>query len=238
MPARKKARAQFAGHSLGLIETTAEAAFASDESSRVVIWNAAAARLTGLRPEEVVGKPCYEVLQGTDPFGNRHCSEMCMPRQMIRRNEPVHAFLVQTRGASGRKLTLECSIVVVPGPRRGGHSLVHLLLPAGRESALNATQCPGAASAPLAPSDGSPRIVSGQDPPPSASSPVGPASPLTRREAQILRLTAAGHGSGEIAGLLGISPATVRNHIQNVLRKLEAHSKLQAVFTARRERLI
>jgi DNA-binding CsgD family transcriptional regulator len=35
-----------------------------------------------------------------------------------------------------------------------------------------------------------------------------------------------------------VSPATVRNHVQNILHKLDAHSRLEAVAHARRCRLI
>jgi len=37
---------------------------------------------------------------------------------------------------------------------------------------------------------------------------------------------------------LHVSPATVRNHVQNILGKLGAHSRLEAVAQARQHRLI
>jgi len=51
-------------------------------------------------------------------------------------------------------------------------------------------------------------------------------------------LVADGTGTSEIADTLFISVATVRNHVQNILRKLEVHSKLEAVAVALRSRLI
>ena len=44
---------------------------------------------------------------------------------------------------------------------------------------------------------------------------------LTGRENEILRLVAQGHSYGEIGEQLFISPKTVRNHVQNILRKLQ-----------------
>jgi DNA-binding NarL/FixJ family response regulator len=44
---------------------------------------------------------------------------------------------------------------------------------------------------------------------------------LTARENEILRLIAQGHSYGEIGEQLFISPKTVRNHVQNILRKLQ-----------------
>src|SRR5437867_2290775 len=44
---------------------------------------------------------------------------------------------------------------------------------------------------------------------------------LTARENEVLRLVAQGHSYGEIGQQLYISPKTVRNHVQNILRKLQ-----------------
>jgi DNA-binding CsgD family transcriptional regulator len=55
---------------------------------------------------------------------------------------------------------------------------------------------------------------------------------LTPREAAILRLVAKGRTSEEIAIALGISVTTVKWHIGNVLRKLGASSRAEAVAQA------
>jgi len=52
---------------------------------------------------------------------------------------------------------------------------------------------------------------------------------LTTRETEILRFLAVGLGTSAIARELSISPATVRNHAQRILAKLEVHSRLAAV---------
>lgn len=56
--------------------------------------------------------------------------------------------------------------------------------------------------------------------------------PLTEREGEVLHLVAAGASTGAIAVQLGLSQHTVRNHVRNVLTKLGAHSKLEAVVIA------
>jgi DNA-binding NarL/FixJ family response regulator len=61
-----------------------------------------------------------------------------------------------------------------------------------------------------------------------------PGSDLTARETEVLRLLADGLSNAAIAAELGIRLATVRNHVQSVIEKLHAHSKLQAVATATR----
>jgi DNA-binding NarL/FixJ family response regulator len=55
---------------------------------------------------------------------------------------------------------------------------------------------------------------------------------LTGREREILAALTDGATTGEIAGRLGISPATVQTHVKNVLGKLGVHSKVEALGTA------
>ena len=61
---------------------------------------------------------------------------------------------------------------------------------------------------------------------------------LTPREMEILRFLAEGLSNAAIAERLVLSLHTVRNHVQNVIGKLGAHSKLEAVATAVREGIL
>lgn len=60
-----------------------------------------------------------------------------------------------------------------------------------------------------------------------------PSSPLTSRELFILEHLARGLSAEGIARVAGISPRTVRKHLQNVYAKLGAHDRLVAVEAAR-----
>jgi len=62
--------------------------------------------------------------------------------------------------------------------------------------------------------------------------------PLTARELEVLRLLANGTSTATAAESLGISTATLRAHVQAVLRKLGAHSRLEAVAEAARLGLV
>jgi DNA-binding NarL/FixJ family response regulator len=55
---------------------------------------------------------------------------------------------------------------------------------------------------------------------------------LTSREAEIMRLLAAGASNQRIADELGISRNTVRAHVHNLLNKLQVHSRAKAVALA------
>jgi DNA-binding NarL/FixJ family response regulator len=52
---------------------------------------------------------------------------------------------------------------------------------------------------------------------------------LTEREADVLRLVVEGLTARQIATRLGLSPRTVENHVQHVLRKLHLHSRAALV---------
>jgi DNA-binding NarL/FixJ family response regulator len=52
---------------------------------------------------------------------------------------------------------------------------------------------------------------------------------LTRREREVLHLLVGGHNQHGIAAELFISPETARTHVQRVLRKLDVHSRREAV---------
>jgi DNA-binding NarL/FixJ family response regulator len=65
-----------------------------------------------------------------------------------------------------------------------------------------------------------------------------PAPKLTDREMEVLRLVARGLGNREIAKELFISENTVKNHVRNILEKLQLHSRMEAVVYAVREKLL
>ena len=62
--------------------------------------------------------------------------------------------------------------------------------------------------------------------------------PLTRREIQVLRHVGLGLSNKEIAGSLAISVETVKEHVQNILRKIKASDRTQAAVWAIRKELV
>jgi len=69
-----------------------------------------------------------------------------------------------------------------------------------------------------------------------AGNPV--AAGLTAQEAAILRLVAGGYSNKEVARHLGIAMGTVKNHISDTLRKLDARDRTHAVLKAIAGRLL
>jgi DNA-binding NarL/FixJ family response regulator len=65
-----------------------------------------------------------------------------------------------------------------------------------------------------------------------------PVPRLTDREIEVLKLVARGMNNRDIAKELFISENTVKNHVRNILEKLQIHSRMEAVMIAVRENLI
>jgi DNA-binding NarL/FixJ family response regulator len=65
-----------------------------------------------------------------------------------------------------------------------------------------------------------------------------PQAALSKRECDVLRLVAEGKDNNEIAARLFISPQTVKNHISNILAKLQMENRIQAAVYAVRQGIV
>lgn len=119
-----------------------------------------------------------------------------------------------------------------------------LLKNAGPEELVAAVRVIGAGDALLAPevtrrvierfSEGSGEVAASPVP---TTRPLVLAESLTDREAEVLRLVAEALSNAEIAAQLFIGEATVKTHVSNVLQKLGARDRVQAVVLAHRHGL-
>jgi DNA-binding NarL/FixJ family response regulator len=65
-----------------------------------------------------------------------------------------------------------------------------------------------------------------------------PEAPLSKREAEILQKVAYGSTTKEVAHDLGISPHTVKTHLERIFEKLGANDRAQAVAIAIRQGIV
>jgi DNA-binding NarL/FixJ family response regulator len=63
---------------------------------------------------------------------------------------------------------------------------------------------------------------------------TGAAGQLTRRQREVLDHVAEGYTRKEIAVRLGITPETVKRHVEDILSRMDARNAAQAVTKARR----
>lgn len=203
---------------------TKESAFACNRNGRIVDWNESAERLLGHSSSDVIGRQCFEVLDGKDIFGNRFCHERCAIRSMIRRHESLKHWQLNYRTASSERINVSVSAVVVDGNKPSDYVVVHVLNPLphlDRKSMLAIPDKHG---------NRFPLDEAAEE----GSSP----KQLTARETEILRLLAAGSTTREMACRLYIGEETVRTHIRSILNKLNVHSRLEAVCLAIRCNLL
>jgi PAS domain S-box-containing protein len=199
---------------------TADGVFVVGTDGRILLWNRAAERILGYTAREVSGRPCCDLFVGSDERRNRLCYRGCHVMTLVQMGEPVQNFDMTTGTKAGRPVWLNISILPITADRRGGVVTVHMFrdVTAARELLAMVRE----------------RLAT---PPP-----TGEASQvtevLTRRELEVLRLTATGLNTKAAAERLHVSPATIRNHIQNIFGKLGVHSRLAAVAYATRHRLL
>jgi len=204
-------------------------ALATDVTGHIVFWNRAAERLLGRPTSQVLGRRCYDVLGGRDVYGNRYCHENCSVLSMSRKGEPVQGFELVLGSSPKQEQSVNVTVLKVGGSRPELFTLVHVLQPIDGVGRLaRALERLGATR----PGNNHDSWEPVANPRPVA---LPKAPPLTERENEILRWVAGGLQNKEIAQKLGISLATVRNHIHNILEKLEVHSKLEAVSLAFRQ---
>jgi DNA-binding CsgD family transcriptional regulator len=197
--------------------------FVTDRWNRIVFWNDSARRLLGFDEDEALGADCDDLLSGCDLFGNRYCSENCPIMRMANKGQVVRNYTLVFRAKARNDVAVNISLLQLRFGAADEYFLLHLVRPA-------ADLEPRAATEPDAPRR--PRLVAARD-----SADVR-AQKLTVREVEILGMLAAGRSTPDIAERLHISQLTVRSHIQNLLEKLEVHSKAEAVAFAFQKNLI
>jgi len=196
---------------LDVLGRTGDAMVAIDGSSGIIAWNDAATELLGYAPEEVLGRPCHEILFWRDRCGDDVCGGMCPAAGPGEPDEAVGAMEVLGRSASGKTLWLSASTIVPPIELRDDCRLVSF--PPELERVV--VERLGGRS---------PGTERGND----------RLDVLTPREREVLQLLTEGLDGAAIAERLFLSQATVRNHIQHILAKLGVHSRVEAVALALR----
>ena len=195
-----------------ILAASPEGAFVG-ENRRIILWNQAATAIMGYTAPEALGRTCCDLFgDPNDAGGPLHG----LASVTTSTENAVRAFDVRAATKTGRPLWLHLTVFSVP-MERSGLLVVHLF-----RDVTPTRQLVELVRERLVASDkGRAAVLTGH-------------GPLTRRELEVLRLTAQGLHTVLIAQRLHISRATVRNHVQNILWKLEVHNRLEAVAYAAR----
>lgn len=213
----------------GLVDGTADAAYALDPNGHILAWNAAATELFGLKSEAVIGRPCSEVTHGIDECG-RECGENCTILKRAAEHTPLKSYDIKIRKNGGEKWC-NASVVILESSAFDQPCTLHILRPADVQKRLELLLKDFVVAETSLPTVNLHEIMT------RGNSPSG-AAELTSREKEILTLLAAGSKTAAIAEKLFISRATANNHIQHILKKLGAHTRLEAIRRAEQAGLL
>jgi PAS domain S-box-containing protein len=199
----------------------ADGAFVTDPEGRIMLWNHAAETILGHGRAEVLGRPCCRVLRGEDIKSNTVCSPECAIGNDLKRGKAIPTFDVRTRTKAGLIVWINVTVLLLRDNRDGAPFILHLFRDVTFTKERHALGHEG--------------LVAGSR---DGAAPARAEGRLTRREREVLGLMGAGLNTSAMAGRLHLSRATVRNHVQNILLKLDVHSRLEAVAHGLRHRLL
>jgi len=179
----------------------------SGPGRRVLSMNRRAERLLDRPASECIGRHCYEVIQGRDANRRRFCGPACQIfcAGGLGELEPVEMVLEDVRGEHW------IQVLVIPVDSPGGRLLVHCALPFDRPHRVEAYMK---------------RVASRTE---HTEAERGLIHRLTPRERDVMELLSQDETVYGVAHQLSLSYATVRNHVQHTLAKLEVHSIAEAV---------
>lgn len=212
-----------------LVMSTADTSFAVDDSGRVAAWNTAAEAMFALPARQAIGTQCNEIIRGTDENGPV-CSADCRTRRSIRNCDPVGSFDLRVQTGSGSQWC-NVSVLTGTGPGASGSYAIHIVRQIDYRKRLemlaqNFLRTGAVLTADRDNGQADSRREAARN------------ADLSPRETRILKLMAEGATTIAVGEQLHISRNTVNNHIQHILRKLGAHTRMEAVRRAQRSGLI
>jgi DNA-binding CsgD family transcriptional regulator len=212
-----------------LVESASNPAFATDAAGVIVAWNSAAGSLFGIAAEKAAGQFCGSVVQGSDECG-LVCSENCTVLQALQGRQPIGNFDLRVKSAHGSKW---CNFSSLKADVNGSAMpyIIHVITPVEFRKRLEMVIRDFVVSNTGLPVEQALAMITAPRSTPCQTR-------LSPREIEVLRLLAQGGTTRSIADQLHISNMTVSNHIQHILRKLDAHTRLEAIRRAEHARLI
>ncbi len=213
------------------LDRAAEGAFLIDNNQRIIYWNRAAQEMLGYAPADVLGRSCYDIVQGRDDHDHTWCRGNCYVTAKARSGQPVETFNTCAATKSGELRWINISILALQRPGDEETPVILHLFRDASELKLREQFTRQVL-----------HLVENLHP---HESP-GPAAPrgslwaerLTEREREVLQLLAQGYSTDQTAQTLSISRSTTRNHIQNIYQKLQVHTRAQAVAYAFEHNLV
>ncbi|MEZ5344225.1 MAG: LuxR C-terminal-related transcriptional regulator [Pyrinomonadaceae bacterium] len=212
-----------------LIDRTADPAFAVNGLHSIEFWNKAAEDFFGIESKDAIGKSCSSIVQGDDECG-QFCSKDCAIFHAAEKHNPIQNFDLKILTSNGKKWC-NVSVLIAEENKSVLPYTIHIVRNIDVRKRLELLMRNFLVVEADFPPERAVDLIS------TTRAPSREAI-LSDRELQILKLLASGQKTNDIAEQLCISRTTVNNHVQHVLKKLSAHSRLEAIRRAEHAGLI
>jgi PAS domain S-box-containing protein len=213
---------------------TADGVYIVDADKRILRWNKGAEKILGYVEPEVQNQECYRVLSGKSQPDKPLCGQTCRIHSSALKGILPKNYDMLVRSSEGKPRWINVSIFAkADGEEPFVAHLIRDITPEKTKGLaleqfladLNAQDLISKSSQGEKPAAKAAPAIQPQQP-------NKPAAVLSERELEVLTLLAEGLPTKSMAQKLNISHFTARNHIQNILVKLNLHSKAQAVSYA------
>jgi len=220
-------------NNLDTLCNTGDGVFIVDANKRIIRWNKGVEKILGYSENAVLNHDCFQIISGKNTSNKVHCGPNCRIHSSVLKGAPQENFDLLTQASSGAPLWL--NITVLSPIDSSEPFIAHIVRDVTREKrialALDQFLTGIGSASPISHEISTEKPMS-RHPLALHSTPDRAAIALSGREIEVLTLLAEGLSTKALAQKLNISPFTARNHIQNILVKLELHSKAQAVSYA------
>lgn len=216
--------------------STADGVYVVDVTQRVIRWNHGAERILGFTEPEVLSHPCHEIIAGRIRPDKPWCQPDCKVHRCALSQTPLENFDLLTRNKGGENVWLNVSII---SPPDGGQPITaHLIRDVTREKQAGDAIEQFLVALGLSGIVREKTCAKGHGTISARTPALDAQNLLSSREFEVLTLLAEGLSTKAVSERLNISHYTARNHIQNILSKLDLHSKSQAVSYAFKKGLL
>jgi PAS domain S-box-containing protein len=217
---------------------TADGVYIVNPELRIVYWNKGAERILGHSEKDVLNHDCFRIISGRENTDKLCCHTNCKVRSYLLKGMPVENFELKTHDKIGEEVWLNVSTLF--SQKNGNDLIVHLIRDITQEKRVRKAADHFLAEIGIDDEERSklkPERLPVAHPDKEEGTSENPLI-LSKREIEVLTLMAEGLSTKALAQQLNISHFTARNHIQNILEKLNLHSKSQAVAYAFKKGLL
>lgn len=196
-----------------IFEQTTDAVFGIDQQGHVLFLNSACQALFGWSLADARDRHCSALLCGRDLHDRAFCGDNCpVPKQRSEHNR-LNDFDLVVKQSNGNPVMVNINAYYTPASLRQTCRDISVFF------SLRRVNCHRLIKR-LACTSAQPKVTDFRQ------------GKLTDRETGILRMASEGIKTVDIASKLCISQATVRNHFKNIYKKLDVHSRAQAIALA------